>query len=115
MAELRTWLVEHRELRAGVVIKALCAQYDHRLQQYSRANVEPMGRLTTVMQVTLRWQGYPDQATFDGALRAGHVDITPDLSQTPAGLRLWLFSDPYLRISRLVVRKRDGSGSVELE
>ncbi|PXZ85337.1 PAS domain-containing protein, partial [Pseudomonas aeruginosa] len=36
-------------------------------------------------------------------------------SQTPAGLRLWLFSDPYLRVSRLVVGKRDGSGSVELE
>ncbi|MDF5921394.1 PAS domain S-box protein [Pseudomonas aeruginosa] len=43
------------------------------------------------------------------------MDIAPGLSQTPAGLRLWLFSDPYLRVSRLVVGKRDGSGSVELE
>ncbi|AXA04500.1 sensory box protein [Pseudomonas aeruginosa] len=114
-AELRTWLAEHRELRVGVVTEAPYAQYDRRLQQYSGANVELMGWLATAMQVTLRWQGYPDQAALDDALRAGRVDIAPGLSQTPAGLRLWLFSDPYLRVSRLVVGKRDGSGSVELE
>lgn len=98
-----------------VVTEAPYAQYDRRLQQYSGANVELMGWLATAMQVTLRWQGYPDQAALDDALRAGRVDIAPGLSQTPAGLRLWLFSDPYLRVSRLVVGKRDGSGSVELE
>ena len=114
-AELRTWLAEHRELRVGVVTEAPYAQYDRRLQQYSGANVELMGWLATAMQVTLRWQGYPDQAALDDALRAGRVDIAPGLSQTPAGLRFWLFSDPYLRVSRLVVGKRDGSGSVELE
>ncbi len=114
-AELRTWLAEHRELRVGVVTEAPYAQYDRRLQQFSGANVELMGWLATAMQVTLRWQGYPDQAALDDALRAGRVDIAPGLSQTPAGLRLWLFSDPYLRVSRLVVGKRDGSGSVELE
>lgn len=102
-AELRTWLAEHRELRVGVVTEAPYAQYDRRLQQYSGANVELMGWLATAMQVTLRWQGYPDQAALDDALRAGRVDIAPGLSQTPAGLRLWLFSDPYLRVSRLVV------------
>ena len=90
-AELRTWLAEHRELRVGVVTEAPYAQYDRRLQQYSGANVELMGWLATAMQVTLRWQGYPDQAALDDALRAGRVDIAPGLSQTPAGLRLWLF------------------------
>ncbi|MGG2002141.1 transporter substrate-binding domain-containing protein [Pseudomonas aeruginosa] len=98
-----------------MVTEAPYAQYDRRLQQYSGANVELMGWLATAMQVTLRWQGYPDQAALDDALRAGRVDIAPGLSQTPAGLRLWLFSDPYLRVSRLVGGKRDGSGSVELE
>ncbi len=76
-AELRTWLAEHRELRVGVVTEAPYAQYDRRLQQYSGANVELMGWLATAMQVTLRWQGYPDQAALDDALRAGRVDIAP--------------------------------------
>lgn len=43
------------------------------------------------------------------------MDTAPGLSQTPAGLRLWLLSDPYLRVSRLVAGKYDGSGSAELE
>ncbi len=70
-AELRTWLAEHRELRVGVVTEAPYAQYDRRLQQYSGANVELMGWLATAMQVTLRWQGYPDQAALDDACALG--------------------------------------------
>lgn len=35
--------------------------------------------------------------------------------QTPAGLRLWRYSDPYLRIPHLLVGERLGEVSVELE
>ena len=39
----------------------------------------------------------------------------PGLTQTPAGLRLWLFSDPYMRVPQLVVGERNGNGAVDLE
>ncbi|VTL99673.1 sensory box histidine kinase [Pseudomonas aeruginosa] len=76
-AELQAWLAGHRELRVGVVTEVPYAQYDRRLQRYSGANVELMGWLAAIMQVTLQWQGYPDQAALDEALRDGRVDIAP--------------------------------------
>jgi hypothetical protein len=36
-------------------------------------------------------------------------------AQTPASLREWLFSDPYLRVPRLLLGFREGPGAVELE
>ncbi|PAV93371.1 hypothetical protein WR25_07148 [Diploscapter pachys] len=35
--------------------------------------------------------------------------------QTPTSLRLWLFSDPYMRVPQLVVGMRSGAVAVELE
>ncbi|PXC09320.1 hypothetical protein C0043_04565, partial [Pseudomonas aeruginosa] len=63
---------------AGSDIHAPSAQgiVERRLQQYSGANVELMGWLATAMQVTLRWQGYPDQAAV--VLGIGRFGDHPD-------------------------------------
>ena len=48
-------------------------------------------------------------------MREGEIDIAPGLAQTPGGLRLWQFSDPYMRVPQLVVSDQKGAGVVELE
>ncbi|WP_081009942.1 PAS domain-containing sensor histidine kinase [Pseudomonas asplenii] len=114
-AEQRRWLDEHRELRVGLVLQAPYAQYDRRLQRLSGANVELMQWLAKAMNVELTWRNFPDQAQLEKALEEDEVDLAPGLTQTPAGLRLWLFSDPYMRVPQLVVGERNGAGAVELE
>ncbi|NWA02022.1 PAS domain-containing sensor histidine kinase [Pseudomonas gingeri] len=109
------WLDEHRELRVGLVLQAPYAQYDRRLQRLSGANVELMAWLAKAMNVELTWRNFPDQAQLEKALGEGEIDLAPGLTQTPAGLRLWLFSDPYMRVPQLVVGERNGAGAVELE
>ena len=111
----REWLVQHPELRVGVVLQAPFAQYDRRLQRLSGVNVELMQWVGRALQVELSWRNFPDQAQLERALREGEVDLAPGLTQTPAGLRLWQFSDPYMRVPQLVVGERQGAGAVELE
>ncbi|MGC5699666.1 PAS domain S-box protein [Pseudomonas sp. NFXW11] len=113
--EQRQWLEQHSELRVGLVLQAPFAQYDRRLQRLSGANVELMQLLAQALNIELSWRNFPDQAQLERALREGEVDLAPGLTQTPAGLRLWLFSDPYMRVPQLVVGERKGSGAVELE
>ncbi|WP_338522454.1 transporter substrate-binding domain-containing protein [Pseudomonas batumici] len=113
--EQRQWLDQHRELRVGLVLQAPYAQYDRRLQRLSGANVELMNWVANSLDVELTWRNFPDQAQLDKALREGEIDLAPGLTQTPAGLRLWLFSDPYMRVPQLVVGERNGAGAVELE
>ncbi|MDE1168717.1 MAG: transporter substrate-binding domain-containing protein [Pseudomonas sp.] len=113
--EQRDWLGQHRELRVGVVLQAPFAQYDRRLQQLSGVNVEVMNWLGKELQVDWRWRNFPDQQALEQALREGEVDLAPGLTQTPAGLRLWLFSDPYMRIPQLIVGQRNGAINVDLE
>lgn len=114
-AQQRAWLARHGPLRVGLVLQAPYAQLDRRQQQYSGANVDLMNLLGKNLQTELLWRSFPDQAALEDALAQGMVDIAPGLTQTPAGLRLWLFSDPYMRVSQLVVGERDGSGVVDLE
>ncbi|CAD5106998.1 PAS domain-containing sensor histidine kinase [Zestomonas carbonaria] len=114
-AEQRTWLAEHRQWRVGVVLQAPYAQQDRRLRKLSGANVELMEWLAGALQVELQWHGYADTAELEAARRAGQVDVAPGLSQTPAGLRLWLFSDPYLRVPHLLVGERSVGAAVDLE
>ena len=114
-SQQRAWLDQHRQLRVGVVMQAPFAQFDQRLQQLSGLNVELMSWLASALQVELQWQQYPDQAALDTAVRQGRVDLAPGLSQTPAGLRLWLYSDPYMRVPQLLVGARNGGGAVDLE
>ena len=113
--EQRQWLAQHPELRVGLVLQAPFAQYDRRLQRLSGANVELMQALAKALNIELSWRNFPDQAQLERALRDGEVDMAPGLTQTPAGLRLWLFSAPYMRVPQLVVGERKGAGTVELE
>lgn len=114
-SEQQAWLDQHRELRVGVVLQAPFAQYDRRLQQLSGVNVEVINWLAKSLQLELHWRNFPDQAALEQALRDDEIDLAPGLTQTPAGLRLWLFSDPYMRIPQLVVGERTGAVAVDLE
>ena len=113
--EQRQWLDQHRQLRVGLVLQAPYAQFDRRLQRLSGVNVELMNWLAKSLQVELVWRHFADLAQLEKAVREGQIDIAPGLSQTPAGLRLWQFSDPYMRIPQLVVGERSGARAVDLE
>ncbi|WP_371232825.1 transporter substrate-binding domain-containing protein [Pseudomonas sp. QE6] len=111
----RAWLAEHPQLRVGTLLEAPYVQQDRRLQQLSGANVELLEWLAKSMGATLQWRTYPDPAALERAVRSGEIDLAPGISQTPAALRDWLFSDPYLRVPRLVVGDRRSGTSVELD
>ncbi|MCI3943437.1 transporter substrate-binding domain-containing protein [Pseudomonas syringae] len=111
----RSWLDQHGPLRVGLVLRAPYAQFDQRLQQLSGANVELMNALAATLPVELLWRNFADQAALEKALAKGDIDVAPGLMQTPVGLQLWLFSDPYLRVSQLLIGERDGSAAVDLE
>jgi PAS domain S-box-containing protein len=111
----RDWLNQRALLRVGIVLQAPYAQLDRRAQQLSGANVDVVNLLAKTFQTELLWRNYPDQPALEEALVKGEIDFAPGLTQTPASLRLWLFSDPYMRVPQLVVGERDGSGAVDLE
>lgn len=111
----REWLEQHPDLRVGLVLQAPYAQYDRRLQRLSGANVELMQWLAKALNIELTWRNFPNQEQLEAAVRDGEVDLAPGLLQTPAGLRLWLFSDPYMRVPQHIVGVRDGSTAVDLE
>lgn len=109
------WLDTHRSLRVGLVLQAPYAQFDRRLQQLYGANVELVSSLAQALRLDLTWRNFADQASLEHALQAGEIDFAPGLTQTPASLRIWLFSDPYMRVPQLVVGPRTGAMAVELE
>lgn len=109
------WLAQQGELRVGVVLQAPYAQYDRRLQRLSGVNVELMKWLAKNLNVELSWRNFPDLEQLEAAAREGEIDIAPGLTQTPGGLRLWQFSDPYMRVPQLVVSDQKSAGAVELE
>lgn len=109
------WLDSHRSLRVGVVLQAPYVQFDRRLQQLYGANVELVNWLAQALKLDLTWRNFADQASLEHALQAGEIDFAPGLTQTPSSLRLWLFSDPYMRVPQLVVGPRTGAMAVELE
>jgi len=109
------WLDTHRDLRVGLVLQAPYAQFDRRLQQLYGANVELVGWLAQALSLDLTWRHFPDQAALERALQAGEVDFAPGQVQTPAGLRLWLFSDPYMRVPQRLIGLRGGAAQVDLE
>jgi PAS domain S-box-containing protein len=113
--EQRAWLDAHRQLRVGVVLQTPYAQVDRRRRQLSGLNIELMQWLATALQVELVWQQYADQRELEAALRAGRIDLAPGLTQNPAGLRLWLYTDPYIRVPQLLVGARNGATAVDLE
>ncbi|WP_095082938.1 PAS domain S-box protein [Pseudomonas sp. Irchel s3h17] len=114
-SEQRQWLAQHSELRVGVVLQAPYAQYDRRLQRLSGANIELMQWLAGALNVELTWRHFSDLTQLEAAAREGEVDVAPGLTQTPAGLRLWQFTDPYMRVPQLVVGEQKTAGVVDLE
>jgi len=114
-AQQREWLAQHPDLRVGLVLQAPYAQYDRRLQRLSGANVELMQSLAKALNIELTWRNFPTQEQLEAAVREGEVDIAPGLQQTPAGLRLWLFTDPYMRVPQHIVGIREGGAAVDLE
>ena len=111
----RAWLQTHGPLRVGIVLQPPYAQFDRRQQRLSGANVELMEWLGQALGVSWQWQHYAGQDELQAALKAGAIDLAPGLLQTPAGLRLWQYSDPYLRVPHLVVGERSHTGAVELD
>lgn len=109
------WLAQQGELRVGMVLQAPFAQYDRRLQRLSGVNVDLMKWLAKSLKVELSWRNFPDLEQLEAAAREGEIDVAPGLTQTPGGLRLWQFSDPYMRVPQLVVSDQKSTGAVELE
>lgn len=114
-SEQRDWLTQRGQLRVGLVLQTPYAQLDRRAQQLSGANVDLINLMAKTLQVELLWRSYADQGELEKALADGQIDFAPGLTQTPAGLRLWLYSDPYMRVPQLIVGERDGAGAVDLE
>lgn len=114
-ADQRQWLAQHPQLRVGLVLQAPYAQYDQRLQRLSGTHVELMQLLAKALNVELTWRHFQNIAQLEAAARNGEVDIAPGLTQTPAGLRLWQFSDPYMRVPQLIVGEQKSAAGVELE
>ncbi|WP_068829638.1 PAS domain S-box protein [Pseudomonas sp. BMS12] len=111
----QAWLAEHPRLRVGVVLQAPYAEYRRRQQQLSGLSVELTEKLAASLGVELSWRSFDSQLALEEALRAGRIDLAPGLQQSPAGLRLWQFSDPYLRIPHLLVGERGGEVGIDLE
>jgi PAS domain S-box-containing protein len=109
------WLAAHRQWRVGLILQNPYASYDRRSQQLSGLNVDLINGLAKALPVELTWRHYPDQAALEAGLRKGEIDFAPGLTQTPSGLRLWMFSDPYMRIAQLVMGERNGGVTVDLE
>nr|WP_288465641.1 sensor histidine kinase [uncultured Pseudomonas sp.] len=114
-AAQQQWLAANPVLRAGVVLQPPYAQLDRRLHRLTGANVEIVNTLAAQMGTQVRWRTFQTPEELEQALRSDQIDLTSGLSQTPAGLRHWLFSDPFLRVSNLVIGERDGGGAVDLE
>jgi len=113
-AEQRAWLRDHPVLRVGLVQQAPWVQRGQN-RQLTGANVELMQRLLEGMGVAPDWRLYADHESLERAASAGEVDLAPGLQQTPAGLRIWHYSMPYLRVPHLVVGERSGNGAVDLD
>lgn len=114
-AAQQQWLAANPVLRAGVVLQPPYAQLDRRLHRLTGASVEIVNTLAALMGVQVRWRTFQTPEELEQALVNDQIDLAAGLSQTPAGLRRWVFSDPFLRVSHLLVGERDGSGTVDLE
>lgn len=111
----QAWLDEHPRLRVGVVLQAPYAEFRRRQQQLSGLSIELTEMLARRLGVELSWRSFANQAALEQALRDGRIDLAPGLQQSPAGLRLWQFSDPYMRIPHLLVGEHGGAVGLDLD
>ncbi|WP_263262237.1 transporter substrate-binding domain-containing protein [Pseudomonas sp. RIT-PI-S] len=111
----REWLAQHPQWRAGVVLQSPYAQLDRRSGRLTGLNIDLINALAQRLEVEVQWRPFNDQPALEQALRKGDIDLAPGLLQTPAGLRLWDFSDPYLRNPQRLIAERGAQGTVDLE
>lgn len=109
------WLGQHRQWRIGVVMTSPYAEYDPRQRRLSGFNVQFMERLAAGLGVELQWHRFVDEAALEKAMRADEIDLAPGLRQTREGLRVWRYSDPFLRVPRLIIGDLDGPRAIDLE
>lgn len=114
-AEQRAWLAQQPALRVGLVMQAPWARYDPRVQKLSGANVELITLLLGSMGVKPQWQRFSSYAELNAAAIRGELDLVPGMQQSPAGLRQWLFSDPYMRVPHLLVGERQAGSGVDID
>ncbi|MBU0902583.1 MAG: PAS domain S-box protein [Gammaproteobacteria bacterium] len=113
--EQRIWLAQHKKLRVGLLMQAPWARYDQRLQKLSGANVELISQVLASIGVEPVWQRFSSRAALDIAAKRGELDLVPGMQQSPAGLRQWLFSDPYMRVPHLIVGERQSGNVVNID
>ncbi len=109
------WLDEHRQWRVGVVMTSPYAEYDQRQRRLSGFNVQFMERLAASLGVELQWHRFVDDASLESAMRTDEIDLAPGLRQTRAGLHVWRYSDPILRVPRLIIGDVNGPRAIDLE
>ncbi len=109
------WLGQHRQWRIGVVMTSPYAEYDPRQRRLSGFNVQFMERVAAGLGVELQWHRFVDEAALEKAMRADEIDLAPGLRQTREGLRVWRYSDPFLRVPRLIIGDLDGPRAIDLE
>jgi PAS domain S-box-containing protein len=115
-AAASTWLAAHRVWRVGVVLQPPYTQINPRGQWLEGADVAFMNLLARQNRLQLSWHVYPDTAALDAAARQGEIDVSPGMLQTPASLRSWLFSLPYVRVPHKIVGLRaDSTDVIELD
>lgn len=117
VADAGQWQTGPAPLQVGVVLQAPYAELDRRQRQdlLVGAHVELMEALAEQLGVGLRWHTFADQDALETAVRHGEIELAPGLQQTPSGLRLWRYSDPYLRIPHLIVGERSSAAAVRLD
>ncbi len=113
--EHRIWLAQHKKLRVGLLMQAPWARYDSRLQKLSGANVELISQILASIGVEPVWRRFSSYAALDLAAKRGELDLVPGMQQSPAGLRQWLFSDPYMRVPHLIVGERQSGNVVDID
>lgn len=113
--EHRIWLAQHKKLRVGLLMQAPWARYDSRLQKLSGANVELISQVLASIGVEPVWRRFSSYAALDLAAKRGELDLVPGMQQSPAGLRQWLFSDPYMRVPHLIVGERQSGNVVDID
>ncbi len=109
------WLDEHRLWRVGVVMASPYAEYDQRQRRLSGFNVQFMEKLAANLGVALQWHRYTNETALDQAMHAGEIDLAPGLRQTRDGLHVWRYSDPFLRVPRLIIGDVNGPRAIDLE
>ena len=109
------WLHDHPVWRVGVVMASPYAEYDQRQRRLSGFHVQFMERLAANLGVSLQWHRFVSEAALDNAMRGGEIDLAPGLRQSREKLRIWRYSDPFLRVPRLIIGDINGPRAIDLE